>query len=371
MEKILKAIIAVASVCILIILFFSYVDDAEEEMGNTILENIEDADLPKFESNVSDTGLTWLCKSSTDQYSCSIGQTAATCSLSYSKFLEQYFDTYLEESNDSYTVSKRTVGEDSSGKYDIYEYTFTPKNYTHTVLISGGMNACELSAEFGIAYFLKNVMEKPTETFTWLYENVQFKIIPVLCPWSFDQSPIKYENFNGVNLNKNFDYNNSWETYSAGGAGTKGDSPFSEAESHILRQWLNNNTNFADFWIDCHSDTSGIAEGATAYLHSVICSDSKTTSKITKAQNNITAAYVNAGYFASGAEKTGATTWTEPGTNYPKHLYSKNVCDIPSIMIEQYVGNSYYGGIRTLNNTESDINNYVTMLHAYVLEILS
>lgn len=312
----------------------------------------------------------WLCDSSTDEHQTAIGQNSATCSLSYVEFLAQYFDCYITNYADRYSVTKKSLGRDSANKYYIYEYTFTPKRYSRTVMLSGGMNASELPAEFGIAYFIKNVMEKTDASFAWLHDNVRFKVIPVICPWSFDQSPLKYENFNGVNLNKNFDYNHSWDDYSAGGAGTKGDAPCSEAETKMLLRWINSNANKCDLWIDCHTDSAGIAEDATANLHAVICSDSATTNLIKTAQKAITQAYVAAGYFASGAEKTGSVAWTEGGGNYPKTLYARHICGIPSIMVEQYVGNPYYGGTKTIANTSADINNYVTMLRAYVLSVL-
>ena len=143
-----------------------------------------------------------------------------------------------------------------------------------------------------------------------------------------------------------------------------------KAETKMILRWINANAHKSDLWIDCHTDSSGIADDATAYLHAVICSDSATTSLITLAQSEITKAYIAKGYFVSGAEKTGIGAWTEQGNNYPKTLYARHICGIPSIMIEQYVGNPYYGGTKTIANTEADINNYVTMLRAYVLAVL-
>lgn len=312
----------------------------------------------------------WLCDNATNEYQTSIGQNNAACSLSYSEYLAQYFDCYAQTNTPGYSVSKKSLGRDSANQYEIYEYTFTPKHYSRTVMLSGGMNACELAAEFGIAYFIENVMTGTDDAFVWLRENVRFRIIPVLCPWSFDQAPMKYENYNGVNLNKNFDYNHSWDDYSAGGAGTKGESASGEAETQILIKWLHDNANKCDLWIDCHTDSSGIAAGENAYLHTVICSDSETVRRISLSQRAITEAYIAAGYFERGAEKTGSAAWIEAGKNYPKTLYAKEVCGIPSIMIEQYTGNPYYGGSKNLANTAADINNYVTMLRAYVLSIL-
>lgn len=313
----------------------------------------------------------WICDNSTNDYISPIGQNKATCSLTYFQFLEKYFDKYLGVAqNGMYTVTKRAIGRDSSTLYDIYEYDFCPKNYTRVVMISAGMNACELPAEFGIAYFIRNVMGKTDTSFAWLYENVRFKIVPVICPWSFDQSPMKYENFKGVNLNKNFDYNKCWTTYSGGGAGTKGDAPCDQAETQAILRWLDKNENNCDLWIDCHTDSSGIAENSNAYLHTVIASDGTLVARVTSVQQKITDEYIKLGYFVKGAEKTQPACWVETGNNYPKTLYSKYICGIPAIMIEQYVGNPYYGGTKSSANTSADINNYVTMLRNYILEIL-
>ena len=88
-----------------------------------------------------------------------------------------------------------------------------------------------------------------------------------------------------------------------------------------MLEWLEDNANDCDLWIDCHTDSSGIAADKNAYLHTVICSDSDTTRRISSAQDAITEAYIAKGYFERGAEKTQSAAWTETGGNYPKTLY--------------------------------------------------
>ena len=310
-----------------------------------------------------------LSNNATEEYSCPIAGGDATCLLNYHEFLEKFFDCYVGvDFLDGYKVKKRPIGRDSSNKYDIFEYDFCPKYYNRTVLISGGMNANELPGEFGIAYFIKSLMEHTEAGYEYLYKNVRFKIIPILCPWSFDQSPILYDNYNGVSLNQNFDYRNCWDNISGAGSDRKGQYACDQAETQIILKWLNENAYKAELWIDCHTSPYGIT--GTAPLYYTVTSDSNTNSIITSTQKRITQAYADAGYFELGTDKTGSSSGVAPSYRYPKHLYSVKECGIPSIMIEQYTGNPLYGGVNELSNTKADIDNYVTMLRAYTLAIL-
>lgn len=107
----------------------------------------------------------WLCDSSTDDYHSPMGQYKSTCSLTSDEFLANYWNCYIKSYDDGYTVTRRILGRDESNSYDIFEYTFTPKKYSRTVMLSAGMHPPELPAEFGLAYFMKYVMEKNTVDF--------------------------------------------------------------------------------------------------------------------------------------------------------------------------------------------------------------
>lgn len=323
-------------------------------------EDIEKIQIPACE--VFDL---WEPASTTNDYTVPIGRNNVTIDLKYYDFLSLYFDKYLGRSND-YTVLKYSLGTDSSGHYDVITYDFIPKHYNRTILISAGMNACELSPMWGLAYFIKAIMEQYNEDngLKYIRENVRIKVIPVLCPWSFDQSPMKYPNSNGVRINKNFNYKNSWNLMETSDSATRGGAPDSEVEVHILKKWLNDNANMAELWIDAHCDP----DFNPPMLNCVFCSHSELLVEIEALQSKIRKYYVEKGTY-SDSDTFGYVT-TAKLNNYPKTIYAHEVCDIDAIMIEQFPCGTAYGGDGSLANDDADIRNYVLMLRAYILSLL-
>ena len=306
----------------------------------------------------------WEPSFTTDEYTVPIGRNNVSLDLTYYDFLSLYFDKYLGNHEDL-VFTKYSLGTDSSSFYDVITYDIIPKNYNRTVLISAGMNTCELSPMWGLAFFIKAIMEQYEEDtgLKYLRENVRFKIIPVLCPWSFDQSPMQYTNSNGVRINKNFNYKNSWTLMETSDANTRGTLPDSEAETRILKKWINDNANEASLWIDAHCDP----DNNTPYLNTVFCSNTELTPICDAVQVAIRTYYVNKGT-ASPSEPVGSSTARI--NIYPKTLYSKAICNVNAIMIEQYPVGTAHGGDGTLANDDADIRNYVLMLRAYTLALL-
>ena len=96
------------------------------------------------------------------------------------------------------------------------------------------MNANEISGIWGIATFVKEMMERTEERMSEFHDNVRFCIIPIICPHSFDQDTLQYYSANGVNLNQNFNFKHSWsENFSS--SQYRGDYPDSENETKILK----------------------------------------------------------------------------------------------------------------------------------------
>ncbi len=286
-------------------------------------------------------------------------------SLSISDFLGDYYDVYLGNHN-GYKVIKRSLGRDESNDYELLEYQFIPKHYNRTVLLSSGMNANELSPMFGLAYLIKAIMDGTNDPgINYLRENVRLVVLPSINPWGFDQNPMNYYNSNHVRINKNFDYNGSWKLMPSNEyPGTAADS---EAETKILKCWINQYANQAELWIDCHSD----AFGNSPHLHQVITSSSDVGTIIGKVQQKITDYYVEKGYIADGTiDAVKPSWWTSPLTNYPKTVYSEKICGIKALMIEQYVNGTFYGSDGKYNNDSYDIKNYALMLRAFILAIL-
>lgn len=291
---------------------------------------------------------------------------SATDKYLYYDFLAHYYDGYVNETS-SYKATKRSLGSDASNMgYELFEYDFQPAKYSKVVMLSAGMNTCETGGIWGLATFIKALMTSNEEGFRFLRENVRFKVLPIICPASFDQATLKYENYNGVAINRNFDYKRSF--YDIVWA-TKGDYPDSEAESRILKAWLNENAWKADLYIDCHQDPDKNASQVND-LTIVICSDSATNEKLKVCFPALVQFYRDKGYIPANITPN-TYSWVETGANYPKTKYAKEICGIPSLMIEQYCSSTMYGSDGTTINDTFQIKQYVTVLRLYIFAVLA
>lgn len=283
----------------------------------------------------------------------------------YYDFLAHYYDGYVGKT-DGYSVTKKSLGSDASNSgYELFEYDFCPLAYKKVVMLSAGMNTCETGALWGLATFIKAMMTSDEEGFKFLRENVRFKVLPMICPSSFDKATLAYPNANGVRINKNFDYCRKW--YEVADT-TKGEYPDSEIESRILKAWLNENAWKADLYIDCHQDPDKNTSQSND-LTIVICSDSTTNTKLSACFPSLVQFYRNKGYIPSNITPN-TYSWVEGGDNYPKTKYAKDICGIPSLMIEQYCSSTMYGSDGNTINDVAGIKNYATMLRLYTFAIL-
>lgn len=291
---------------------------------------------------------------------------SATDKYLYYDFLAHYYDGYISETS-SYKVTKRSLGSDASNMgYELFEYDFRPAKYSKVVMLSAGMNTCETGGIWGLATFIKAMMTSNEAGFKFLRKNVRFKVLPVICPASFDQATLKYENYNGVAINRNFDYKRSfydivWPT--------KGDYPDSESESRILKQWMNDNAWSADLYIDCHQDPDAGADKGDV-LSYVICSDSDTTNRINGCMSALVNYYKDKGTIPVSVTPK-ASAWTEGGNVYPKTKYCKEICGIRALMIEQYCASTMYGSNGATINDTFQIKQYVAVLRLYIFAALA
>lgn len=278
----------------------------------------------------------------------------------YISFLSNYYDKYRGESESGYRVRKCSLGNDCSKLgYEVMCYEFKPATYNKTILLSAGMNSNETSTIWGLATFIREMMESQDEVYRYYKNNIRFVVIPIICPSSFDQEPLRYPNYNNVRINKNFNYDGSWARFSADTL--KGEYPDSEAETQILKKWLNDYASIADCWIDCHSNP--FAEGNPAeYMTLAYGSNADVRERLQKASERIRTFYVNKGYCTENA----IITITDGANTFPKTIYADVICNIPSVMIEQQLFSTAYGSDGNTNNDSYGIKNYVTMLRQYV-----
>lgn len=286
-------------------------------------------------------------------------------------FLQTLYDPYVGVSDDgNYSVTKSVRGKDESGTWDIFEYDFCPKHYTKTILMTGGEHAYETPASFGLALWVKNLMENTGDTdLQWIKNNVRIKMIPMSNPWGFSQYPKSYGNCNGVNPNRNFDNQiHAWDKfpiYSPNPSDPnynqwnyKGEYPFSEAETRIWRDWLIENKDNAEFWIDCH--TGVYCTRADNWI--MYQSTNPLIPKIKRAINALSRR------IARVYDKTPTILEEVDKDTSLKISYGTDVIGIPTLVIEQAdLGvpwwSEYY-------NSKAYITEYATTVHAYVSSLL-
>lgn len=137
-------------------------------------------------------------------------------------------------------ASKRLLGKDSSGTYDIYAYDFTASNPLDTIVIDANIHGGNTpngggdpkDCAIAIYYCMKKICEewKNNKILCELRREFNITVIPIANPWGFDNNS-RY-NSNGVDCNRNFSWN--WRAEN----NTFGTAPFSEKESQYIRDNL-------------------------------------------------------------------------------------------------------------------------------------
>ena len=338
------------------------------EYGFTAVDKVArelSSDKQGFSAEIKTIYPVWEPATATNAYECPLGYDNANLDMSYQTLLSTYFDIHIGKYNDGYSVGKYTLGQDSAKSYyEMFYYEYKPKYYKYTVLISAGMNTCELAPIFGLAYFMQAIMTSDDIGIKALRNSTRFVVLPAICPSSFEQNPKLYLNYNGVRINKNFNYNKSWDHVSTDGRGTKGAYPDSEAETQHLKEWINKYEG-ADLWIDCHADLDGNYQR----LFDTICSSQDVIDKIAPAQSKMQTFYYNKGYFNDPSTLQNRNR-IESGTQYPKTLYSENNMSIPAIMVEQFARCTAYGASGAKQCEANSIKNYATMLSQYTMAMV-
>jgi hypothetical protein len=149
-------------------------------------------------------------------------------------------------------ISREVLGQDATGQYDIYSYTFAPPAYEKTFLITASQHGNEIMGQMALYRFLWHLSEE-SEThpaLTYLRIRVRFVVIPMVNPWGVSQPHQRRANAHGVDLNRNYAFR--WEAYASVEGSEKGSAPFSEAESRIVRDWLAQYME-ADLYFDLHN----------------------------------------------------------------------------------------------------------------------
>jgi hypothetical protein len=286
----------------------------------------------------------------------------------YYGFLEHYYDQYVGIHDDGYKVTKRSLGQDSSKTgYELFEYDFCPVNYKYTVMLSAGMNADETQGIWGLATFMRCVMNDEEANLAIAHKNIRFKVIPVINASGFDQSPMRYYYADGTNPNYNFNYKKSWAQHTSD---TKGEYPDSDCATQYIKKWLNDNSQRANLWLDLHTGRWEVDGGTNKRIMDVRVADSSMVATFTPYVELIRQYYIDKGYITN-SDSVGSTGVLRNNLDYQKTVYAFDVCGIPSIMPEMHLESTGYGTDGYTNNAPNGIRAYVLQIRAMVMAYIN
>ena len=290
---------------------------------------------------------------------------SATDKYYYYEFLAHYYDGYLGVHSDGYRVTKRSLGQDSSQLgYELFEYDFCPLNYKYTIMLSAGMNADETQGIWGLATFMRGIMNKEETNMEIAYNNIRFKVIPIINAYGFDQATLRYTYSDGVNPNYNFNYKDSWSRHTATTT-QKGSYPDSNVSTVILKNWINENSGKADLWIDLHTGRWG-ASYPNKKILDVRVADSSMVSLFSTYETLIKNYYIAKGYVES-TDSIGGASSIRDNLDYQKSVYAYDVCGIKAIMPEMHLESTGYGADGFTNNSTYGIKCYVGQIRAMMM----
>lgn len=187
----------------------------------------------------------------------------------YNPTLSELYSLYdaLVTAHPNY-ITKTDLGLDQSGTYHLYKYSFIPESIAVSgvgafslpnmpkILLGSGIHGNGSDAGdkpemvVGVYYLMKNICDNyyGNEALTYLRHHVQIELIPVQNPWGYVNQSRR--NSRGVDINRNFSY--GWTLGTEGTNTYGGTAPFSEAESVIIRDFIEANTDGL-FYLDLHT----------------------------------------------------------------------------------------------------------------------
>ena len=193
----------------------------------------------------------------------------------------------LAQNSNGY-VTETELGLSSDGVNKIYAYKFKPVVELSTklpkIFIISGQHGFEKGPVFGLYYFLRELVNnyKDNPSLMYLHNWCEIIVIPLMNPYGFNNDD--YENFNGVNLNRN------WPVPGWSSAGNGGSSAGDQPETQLAKTLLDNNLD--TFWFtDFHSNGQGAVSSFYSCLWhafgTIIKQDDYTKIGITAAEKHI------------------------------------------------------------------------------------
>ena len=207
---------------------------------------------------------------------------------SYNPTLQELYAAYdaLVAAYPNY-ITKTDLGLDQSGEYHLYKYSFIPESITvegtdifsipsmPKILLGSGTHGNGQDAGdapemvVGVYYLFKNICDNwyGNDALTYLRHHVHIELIPVQNPWGYVNKSRR--NSRQVDINSNFPV--GWREGTQGTNTYGGTAPLSEAESVIIKNFIEANTD-ALFYFDLHT-TGGTQTQEHMIYYSMVNND--------------------------------------------------------------------------------------------------
>jgi hypothetical protein len=170
--------------------------------------------------------------------------------------LADYMDTPWADDANCYS---EVIGRDVTDTYNIHGYVFTPTGYTRTALITGNVHGDEKLASAGVLLLMQQLSNPDTSNpVLHKLRGYRLLIIPIVNPNGYVAGTRNNKLTDGVNINRNFDYN--WAATPA--TQKPGSAPGSEAETQAILTWVATFEGEIDWALDVHDWTTVVEDGA-------------------------------------------------------------------------------------------------------------
>ena len=103
----------------------------------------------------------------------------------YPTFIENIYEP-LRKKYPEY-ITRKSIGFDTSGEYEMWAYEFTPEKYTKTVYLQSGVHVIETDAYFGLARLLTMIAQGTDSRLSFIRENVRLLVVPVVSIWGISK----------------------------------------------------------------------------------------------------------------------------------------------------------------------------------------
>lgn len=144
-------------------------------------------------------------------------------------------------------ITRRSIGFDTSGEYEMWAYEFTPEHYTKTVYLQSGVHIIETDAYFGLARLLHLIAHRADPRLNVVRDMVRLLVVPAVSVWGISKrggyADIMDANrwrfpHNAAHVNANRDYEDR-----------------KAAETNNVFAYMGLYADEICFAIDCHSTT--------------------------------------------------------------------------------------------------------------------